>query len=96
VACLYGLIEGRRLLFYQGAVRRYEDNRLRAGHAAHVLLMRACRERGLTDYDFLAPASRYKDELSTRSERLVWAEVERPTWRTRAARSVRRVRGAAR
>ena len=38
--------------------------------------MRACREHGLTTYDFLAPATRYKQELSTRAERLVWAELD--------------------
>jgi len=92
VACLYGLIEDGRLLFYQGGLRRYEDNKLRAGHAAHVLAMRACRERGLTHYDFLAPATRYKRELATGSERLVWARLERGTWRMRAARAARAAR----
>lgn len=92
VGCLYGLVEDERLLFYQSGLRRYEDNRLKAGVVAHVAFMRACREHGMTSYDFLAPAARYKQELSTRSERLVWAELTRPGWRNRlssAARSVR-------
>lgn len=92
VACLYGLIDGDRLLFYQGGLRGYEDNRLRSGQAAHVLFMRACRDRGLAEYDFLAPASRYKLELSTHTVPLAWAEQERDRWRTRSARVVRRVR----
>lgn len=95
VGCLYGLIEDSRLLFYQGGLRHYDDNRLRAGHAAHVLFMRACRERGLTEYDFLAPTARYKEELSTGSDRLVWVELERPGWRTGLSRARRRLgRGA--
>lgn len=96
VGCLYGLIDGERLLFYQGGLRRYEDNRLKAGVAAHVCLMRACRERGLAVYDFLAPVTRYKEELSTRTEPLVWARLERSTWRTRlvhAVHAARRKRG---
>lgn len=92
VACLYGLIEGRRLLFYQGGLRRYDDNKLRAGHAAHALAMRACRERGITHYDFLAPATRYKQELANTSERLVWASLERRTWRTQASHAARSLR----
>lgn len=92
VGCLYGLISGTRLLFYQGGLRSYDDNRLRAGQAAHLLFMRACRERGLTEYDFLAPASRYKLELATDTKTLVWAEVDRARWRTRASQAGRRLR----
>jgi CelD/BcsL family acetyltransferase involved in cellulose biosynthesis len=92
VGCLYGLVEGTRLLFYQSGLRRYEDNRLKAGVVAHVAFMRACRERALTTYDFLAPAARYKQELSTGSEQLVWAELARPGWRTRLSSAVRSIR----
>jgi hypothetical protein len=93
IGCLYGLIDGRRLLFYQGGLRRYEDNRLRVGSAAHALFMQACRERGLAEYDFLAPAARYKRDLATHSETLVWAEYERSGARLsmeRAARGAKR------
>jgi CelD/BcsL family acetyltransferase involved in cellulose biosynthesis len=92
VGCLYGLIDGERLLFYQGGLQRYEDNKLKAGVAAHATFMRACRERGLGVYDFLAPVTRYKEELSTRAEPLVWARLERPTWRTRLGHVVHAVR----
>lgn len=92
VGCLYGLVEDGRLLFYQSGLRRYEDNKLRAGVAAHVCFMRACRERGLVTYDFLAPDARYKQDLSSRADRLVWAEVERRTWRTALTRVARRLR----
>lgn len=78
IACLYGLIEGSRLLFYQSGVRRHQHNRVRVGLVAHLLFMQACCERGLTTYDFLAPAARYKTELASRSEQLVWGELERP------------------
>jgi CelD/BcsL family acetyltransferase involved in cellulose biosynthesis len=92
VGCLYGLVEGERLLFYQSGLRRYEDNRLRAGVAAHVCFMRACRDRGLGLYDFLAPATRYKQELASGSERLAWAELARPSWRMQLSSAARRVR----
>jgi CelD/BcsL family acetyltransferase involved in cellulose biosynthesis len=92
VGCLYGLIAGTRLLFYQGGLRSYDDNRMRAGQASHLLFMRACRERGLTAYDFLAPATRYKLELATDTSPLVWAEIDRRRWRTGGSRVVRRLR----
>jgi len=94
LACLYGLIEGGRLLFYQGGVVRRSDNKVRVGLAAHALFMRACHEHGLAEYDFLAPAARYKRELSNRSERLVWAELERPGLRLLLERTARRARRA--
>jgi CelD/BcsL family acetyltransferase involved in cellulose biosynthesis len=92
VGCLYGLVDGGRLLFYQSGLQRYEDNRLKSGVAAHVAFMRACRERGLTEYDFLAPAVRYKEELATRADRLVWAELARPGWRTRLSSAAAKLR----
>ena len=93
LACLYGLVEGTRLLFYQGGIAEHPDNRVRVGLAAHVEFMRACRGHGLAEYDFLAPATRYKSELSNRSEQLVWAELERPGARLVMERAARRARG---
>jgi hypothetical protein len=93
IACLYGLVEGNRLLFYQSGVVRHEDNRLRVGLAAHALFMQACHDRGLATYDFLAPTARYKQELATEREQLVWAELERPGLRMhleKAARTAKR------
>jgi CelD/BcsL family acetyltransferase involved in cellulose biosynthesis len=95
IGCLYGLADGKRMLFYQGGLRQFEDNRLRVGIAAHALFMQECCNRGFSKYDFLAPAARYKSDLSTCSERLVWAEVERPGARLlleRVARQVKRTR----
>jgi CelD/BcsL family acetyltransferase involved in cellulose biosynthesis len=94
VGCLYGLIDDGRLLFYQGGLRGYDDNRLRAGLAAHVHFMRESAAHGLTHYDFLAPATRYKLELATHTEELVWIEVNRRgRWRTEASRIAATVRG---
>lgn len=92
VGCLYGFVDGERLLFYQSGLQRYEDNRLKAGVAAHVAFMRACRECGLTEYDFLAPAVRYKEELATGADKLVWAELARPGWRTRLSSAAAKLR----
>lgn len=92
VACLYGVVSGSRMLFYQSGLRSYEDNRLRAGQAGHVLFMRACQQRGLTEYDFLAPAARYKLELSTGVTTLAWVEIDRQRWRTRLSLAARRLR----
>jgi Acetyltransferase (GNAT) domain len=98
VGCLYGHVEGDRLLFYQSGLRHYEDNKLRAGVAVHALAMQACAQRGIATYDFLAPPDRYKTELATGADSLAWARLERRTPRTllaNAQRAVRRGRGPA-
>jgi CelD/BcsL family acetyltransferase involved in cellulose biosynthesis len=78
IACLYGMVEDGRLLFYQSGLRAETDNRLRPGLVAHVLCMEACRRDGLREYDFLAGDSRYKRELSTAVRELLWGTVQRP------------------
>ena len=93
IACLYGLIEGTRILFYQSGLLRNDDNRIRVGLVAHALFMQACREHGLATYEFLPPPARYKRELASESEQLVWVELDRPGFRLyfeKIARSAKR------
>jgi CelD/BcsL family acetyltransferase involved in cellulose biosynthesis len=92
IGCLYGFVDRGRLLFYQGGLQRFDDNRLRSGLAAHVLLMGACAARGLREYDFLAGEARYKSELATGARELVWARWMRRPVRSGPATALRRVR----
>jgi hypothetical protein len=77
VACLYSLVDGGVAYFYQGGIAEESNPKVRAGLVAHALCMRACLERGLTEYDFLAPATRYKEQLSTRARTLYWGSLRR-------------------
>lgn len=77
LACLYALVDGDRLLFYQSGVAAMDDNRCRPGLVGHLLFMQAALERGYREYDFLAGEGRYKRELSTGSHELVWAILRR-------------------
>ncbi|MBF6619475.1 MAG: GNAT family N-acetyltransferase [Patulibacter sp.] len=92
VACVYGLIDGDTLLFYQSGVADYDDNRLRPGLVAHAVFMDACRSRGLERYDFLAGDYRYKRELATGETTLHSCVVQRPRLRLRALEVARDVR----
>ncbi len=89
VGCVYGQVEAGEVLFYQSGLRRYEDNKINVGLAVHVCAMRACQEHGITAYDFLAPAMRYKSDLSTRAGTLVWAALDRGRPRTHLDRALR-------
>jgi len=82
LACLYCLVDRGRVLSYQSGVAQLSDNKVRPGLLAHALCMRACHERGLAEYDFLAGDGRYKRELATVTRELVWVAARRRTART--------------
>lgn len=96
LGCVYGQVEGGDVLFYQSGLRRLEDNKLNVGLAVHACAMRACAEHGMGTYDFLAPATRYKRDLSTRSGTLMWGSLERSRPRLHVYRTLRRLRAGAR
>lgn len=90
VAVLYGFVTGKTFDFYQSGVRVATSDPLRSpGNLAHLLLMRALIERGVTAYDFLRGSSTYKERLATRNNKMVGIQVWRPTLRAMVYRSVR-------
>ncbi len=89
VAVLYGFVTGQKFDFYQSGVQREAAAPLRSpGILAHLLLMRALTERGVTAYDFLRGSSSYKLRLATRENQLVGIRIWRPTLRAAIYRSV--------
>jgi len=90
VAVLYGFATGQKFDFYQSGVRRETAGPLRSpGNLAHLLLMRALAERGVTAYDFLRGSSSYKVRLATKENQLVGVRLWRPTPRAAISRLVR-------
>jgi len=91
VACIYGMVDRNRLLFYQSGVVELDDQKLKPGLVAHALCMQACLERGLDAYDFLAGDSRYKRELATGEEGVAWGRLSRDTIRPLMSGAMRRL-----
>jgi CelD/BcsL family acetyltransferase involved in cellulose biosynthesis len=90
VAVLYGFVTGEKFDFYQSGVRREAAGSLRSpGNLAHLLLMRALSDRGVTAYDFLQRSASNKERLATRENRLVGLQIWRPTLRAAIYRSAR-------
>ncbi|CAB4947683.1 unannotated protein [freshwater metagenome] len=83
VGCLYLLVDGDRLAFYQSGFADLGDNRLRPGLVTHLHCMAEARDRGYAVYDFLAGDARYKRELS--DERLTTTRIELRRPRVRLA-----------
>lgn len=92
VGCLYSHVEHGRLLAYQSGFLRSGDNRIKPGLVVHALCMQACLQRGLREYDLLAEADRYKQELATTHRELVWAHAPRLRPRPLVLHAVRHVR----
>ena len=88
VVVLYGFVTGKKFDFYQSGMQRETVGPLRSpGNLAHLLLMRALSENGVTAYDFLRGSSSYKQRLATRENKLVGVRIWRPTLRAAVYRS---------
>jgi CelD/BcsL family acetyltransferase involved in cellulose biosynthesis len=93
VGCLYGHVDRGRLLAYQSGFARSQDNRIKPGLVVHALCMQESLARGLVEYDLLAEADRYKQELATTSRELVWADAPRLRPRPLTIHALRNLRG---
>jgi CelD/BcsL family acetyltransferase involved in cellulose biosynthesis len=92
IGCLYSFIEHGSVLFYQSGLAAVDDNKLKPGLVTHALCMQCCIERGPTEYNFLAGDSRYKQELSTMDQELVWAAARQRRIKFFIVDSLRRAR----
>jgi hypothetical protein len=92
IGCLYSFIEQGRVLCYQSGLATVDDNKLRPGLISDALCMQYCTERGLTEYNFLSGDSRYKRELATVEQELVWASARRRRLKFFLVDSLRRAR----
>jgi CelD/BcsL family acetyltransferase involved in cellulose biosynthesis len=85
---MYGFVNGGKFDCYQLGARREPGSPVHSpGILAHVLLMRALTERGVTAFDFLRGSSPYKRRQATRENRLVGVQIWRPTMRAAIYRS---------
>ena len=87
VAALYNLVWRDKVYFYQSGRKPDLPRGVRVGVVIHALAIRRSIEQGRREYDFLAGASRYKQELALAVRPIGRLRVER---RGAAAR-VRRV-----
>lgn len=79
MAVLYNIVHGGRSYFYQSGRSMQLPRGIRPGIALHAHAIRHAIERGLSEYDFLAGASRYKQELALASRPLVTFRAARPS-----------------
>lgn len=92
VGCLYHLVDGDRLAFYQCGFASFGDNRLRPGLVTHLRCMEEARARGFAVYDLLAGDARYKRELADDLPDRLRLSFRRPRLRLRAYDAARSAR----
>jgi CelD/BcsL family acetyltransferase involved in cellulose biosynthesis len=90
IAVLYNLIHGARVMNYQSGFLYETDNRLAPGFVAHAIAAQHYSSARFNTYDLLAGDADYKQRLGKQETTLTSLVLERPTWRNRLRRLVRR------
>lgn len=67
LAFIYLLKDNDCWYFYLSAIKSFEDNRIKVGLVAHVMIIEDAIKNSIKKYDFLAGDARYKRSLSNQS-----------------------------
>lgn len=94
LAVVYNIVWDNKVYFYQSGRCTDVPPKIRPGIAIHVYAIRDAIERGRTKYDFLAGATRYKQQLALAQTRLIRIRATRTGSAAAAMRNLAR-RGAA-
>ena len=78
VGCLYNLVAGGRVLFYQSGLAEPEHRHAKPGFVCHAAAVEANARAGHAIYDLLGGNARYKLQLATDVSNLLWVRVQRP------------------
>jgi CelD/BcsL family acetyltransferase involved in cellulose biosynthesis len=77
IGCLYNLVAGGRVLFYQSGLASFDDPIMKPGLLCHAAAIARCAADGHQVYDLLAGHARYKASLATDATQLAWLCVQR-------------------
>lgn len=81
IGCLYNFVYNETVYFYQSGIVHEKENRLKPGMITHVEAVLYNARIGNRIYDFLGSDARYKKSLSTHSNQLIWARVQKPKFK---------------
>lgn len=92
---IYLLQYAGHVCFYQSGIREMSGNAHRPGLLLHRTVIEKLAGEAVAEYDFLASPEaevRYKRTLATSQREMVWATVQRSTWRVQFIELLRAVR----
>ncbi|NLX95774.1 MAG: GNAT family N-acetyltransferase [Rhodopirellula sp.] len=78
LACMMNVVYRGRVYSYQTGIQYGPLAALKPGYLAHLQAIEYNADLGHQSYDFLAGDSRYKRNLSTDANRLIWARIQKP------------------
>lgn len=78
---LYNFVSRGRVMFYQCGLASFDEPHIKAGYICHAAAIEYNALAGHSIYDLVGGKARYKDNLATASNRLVWLRVHRPNAR---------------
>jgi hypothetical protein len=77
LGCLYNLVAGGRVLFYQSGLAQIDDPVVKPGLLCHAAAIAHSAGAGHAIYDLLGGSGRYKAQLATGATELAWLCVQR-------------------
>jgi CelD/BcsL family acetyltransferase involved in cellulose biosynthesis len=77
IGCLYNLVAGGRVLFYQSGLAAFADPVIKPGLLCHAAAIEHNAGAGHLVYDLLGGTARYKASLATGATQLAWLCVQR-------------------
>jgi hypothetical protein len=77
VGCTYSLIANGRVYVYQSGFAQFDDPHIKPGYVCHAAGVELAADAGHAIYDPLGGDARYKESLSTNTDRLVWLRIQR-------------------
>jgi CelD/BcsL family acetyltransferase involved in cellulose biosynthesis len=78
LGCLYNFVYRGRVLFYQCGLAHFDDPHIQPGVVCHAAAIEHNAGAGNAVYDLLGSTARYKHQLATGANRILWLRVQRP------------------
>jgi len=89
IGCLYSFVQNGQVSFYQSGFNYSADQHLKPGMISFTEAIKYNASQGHMTFDFLGGDSTYKARLSTHSNRLVWACIQKPLVKFRLESTLR-------
>src|SRR5690606_8290922 len=78
LGCLYNLVLGGRVVFYQCGFASVDDPNLKPGYLSHAAAVEYNALAGHVTYELVGGNPKYKENLATGAHSLLWLRVQPP------------------
>ncbi len=92
--CLYNFVYRKKVYFYQSGLNYNLCNlhrQFKPGYICHLEAIKHNLASGCDTYDFMCGGERYKMSLATHHNRLLWMRLQKPLWKFRIERLLKKI-----